>query len=130
MEVNLVGIHREKEGLAFVRIERKTPILRLALQSKQSSLRGPHRCRNRRGGKPNGQIVSVKRVADRRRRRNKEFINKEREKCRAKNGSLRNTSTDYSKGTTFCDFCKPHKRSCQKGKIESNEQSKKGGQPI
>ena len=29
----------------------------------------------------------------------------------------------------FCDFDKPHKRACQKGKIESNEQSKEGGQP-
>ena len=29
----------------------------------------------------------------------------------------------------FCDFDKPHKRACQKGKIESKEQSKEGGQP-
>ena len=29
----------------------------------------------------------------------------------------------------FCDFDKPHKRVYQKGKIESNEHSKKGGQP-
>ena len=29
----------------------------------------------------------------------------------------------------FCDFDKQHKRAYQKGKIESNEQSKKGGQP-
>ena len=29
----------------------------------------------------------------------------------------------------FCDFEKPHKRACQKEKIESNEQSKEGGQP-
>ena len=28
----------------------------------------------------------------------------------------------------FCDFDKPHKRVYQKGKIESNEQSKEGGQ--
>ena len=28
-----------------------------------------------------------------------------------------------------CDFDKPRKRACQKGKIESNEQSKEGGQP-
>ena len=49
----------------------------------------------------------------------------EKEKYRAKNGSLRNTSTD-SKGTAFD---KSHKRAYQKGKIESNEQSKEGGQP-
>ena len=29
----------------------------------------------------------------------------------------------------FCDFDKPHKRAYQKGKIESNEQSKEEGQP-
>ena len=29
----------------------------------------------------------------------------------------------------FCDFEKPYKRAYQKGKIESNEQSKEGGQP-
>ena len=29
----------------------------------------------------------------------------------------------------FCDFDKPQKRACQKGKIESSEQSKERGQP-
>ena len=51
-------------------------------------------------GGPNGQIVSVKRAADGRRQRIRKIIDKEREKYRANNGSLRNTSTD-SKGTTF-----------------------------
>ena len=40
------------------------------------------------------------RAADGRRQRNRKIINEEREKYRAKNGSLGNTSTD-SKGTTF-----------------------------
>ena len=53
-----------------------------------------------RGEGPNGQIVSVKRAADGRRQRGRKIINDERENYRAKNGSLRNTSTD-SKGTTF-----------------------------
>ena len=52
------------------------------------------------GGGPNGHIVSVKRTADGRRQRGRKIINEEREKYRAKNGSLRNTSTD-SKGTAF-----------------------------
>ena len=52
----------------------------------------------------------------------------EREKYRAKNESLRNTSTD-SKRNSFSDFDKPHKRAYQKEKIEFNEQSKEGGQP-
>ena len=52
-----------------------------------------------RGG-PNGQIVSVKRAADGRRQRSWKIINEEREKYRAKSGSLRNTSTD-SKATAF-----------------------------
>ena len=51
-------------------------------------------------GGPNGQIVSVKRTADGRRQRSRKIIDEERGKCKAKNGSLRNTSTD-SKGATF-----------------------------
>ena len=75
-------------------------MLRPAIQSKQSSLCGLHSSGDRGGGGPNGQIVSVKRTADGRRQRDRKIINKEREKYRAKNGSLRNTSTD-SKGITF-----------------------------
>ena len=52
------------------------------------------------GGRPNGHIVSIKRAADGRRQRSRKIINEEREEYRAKNGSLRNISTD-SKGTTF-----------------------------
>ena len=95
-----MGIHLEKGGLTFARIERKTPVIRPALQLKQSSLCGLHRSGDRGGGEPNGQIVSVKRAADGRRQRSRKIINEEREKYRAKNGSLRNTSTD-SKETTF-----------------------------
>ena len=56
--------------------------------------------RGPRGGGPNNQIVSGNRAADGRRQRGRKIINEEREKYRAKNGSLRNTSTD-SKETTF-----------------------------
>ena len=35
---------------------------------------------------------------------------------------------DGLKRNDFCDFDKPCKRSYQKGKIESNDQSKEGGQ--
>ena len=69
------------------------------LQSKQSSLCGLHRSRARAGG-PNGQIVTIKRAADGRRQRSRKIIYKKKEKYRAKNGSLRNTSTD-SKATAF-----------------------------
>ena len=55
---------------------------------------------DRGGGGPNGQIVSIKRAADGRRQRSRKIINEEREKYRAKNGSLRNTSTD-SKEAAF-----------------------------
>ena len=68
--------------------------------SDQSSLHGLHRSGDRWGGVPNGQIVSVKRAADGKRQRGRKIINEEREKHRAKNGLLRNTSTD-SKGTAF-----------------------------
>ena len=46
------------------------------------------------------QIVSINRAADGRRQRSRKIINEEREKYRAKNGSLWNTSTD-SKGVAF-----------------------------
>ena len=78
-------IHGEKGGLTFARIERKTPVLRPALQSKQSSLCGLHRSGDR---GLNGQIVSVKRAADGRRQRGRKIINEEREKYRAKDGFL------------------------------------------
>ena len=40
------------------------------------------------------QIVSIKRAADGRRQRSREIIDEKREKYRAKNESLQNTSTD------------------------------------
>ena len=79
---------------------RKTAVLRTALQSNQSSLCGRHRSRDRGRGGPNGKIVSVKRAADGRRQRRRKITNENGEKYRAKNESLRNTSTD-SKGATF-----------------------------
>ena len=76
-------------------------MLRPLLQSKQSSLCGLHCSGEYRGGRgPNGQIVSIERAADGRRQRSRKIINEEREKYRAKNRFLRNTSTD-SKGTAF-----------------------------
>ena len=71
----------------------------------------------------NGHIVSAKRAADRRTQRSRKIIDEEREKYIAKNGFLRNTTTD-SNETIFCDFDKPRKRAYQKQKIKSNEQSK------
>ena len=84
----------------MARIERKTLVLRPAIQSKQSSLCGLHRSRDRVGGGPNGQIVSVKRAADGRRQRDRKIIYENSEKYRVNNGSLRNISRD-SKGTTL-----------------------------
>ena len=63
-----MGIQLEG-GLTFARIERKTPVLRPALQSKQSSLCGLHRSGDRGGEGSNGQTVSIKRTADGRRQR-------------------------------------------------------------
>ena len=70
------------------------------LQTKKSSLCGLHPSWDQGGGGPNGQIVSVKRVADGKTQRSRKIIDKEKEKNRAKNGSLRNTSTN-SKRATF-----------------------------
>ena len=52
------------------------------------------------GGGPNGQIVSVKRAADGKRPRSRDVVDEKREKYRAKNRSLWNTSTD-SKRVAF-----------------------------
>ena len=96
--------------------------------NRNSFLRGLHRSGDRGGGEPNGQIVSIKRATDGRRQRGLKIINEERKKDSAKNGTLRNTSMD-SKGAAFVTLKNHASRTCQKGKIESNEQSKKGGQP-
>ena len=56
----------------------------------------------------------------------KKIIDEKREKCRAKNGFLRNTSTN-SKRATFVNFEKHQRAACQKERIESNEESKEEG---
>ena len=117
-------IHREG-GLTFAQIERKTPVLRPTLQSKQSSPCGLHRSGDRGGGEPNGQIVSAKRTADRRRQRSRKIITEEKGKYTAKNGSTK----EHLERNDSCDFEKSHKRTRQKEMTESNEQSKEGGQP-
>ena len=59
-----------------------------------------HCCRDRWRGGPNGQIVSVKTAADGRRQKRRKIIDEKTEKYRAKNGSLRNISTDLN-GAVF-----------------------------
>ena len=112
-------------------------MLRPALQSKQCSLCGIHRCGNQGGGGPNGQIVSIKRTADERHKSQK-IIDEEREKYRAKNESLRNTSTN-SKGTTLVilinhasvPITKERWSSTSKAKKEASRKElvEKGGMP-
>ena len=125
-----MGTHREEGSLTFARIERMTPVLRPLLQLNQSCLCGLHLSRDQGKRGPNGQIVSIKRAADRKLRSREiiELMKKEIEKYRTKDESLQNNSTD-SKGTAFVKFDKPCKRSHQKGKIKSREQSKEKGQP-
>ena len=69
LEVGVVGIHRKERCLTFSRTERKTPVFIPSLQSNESSLCGHHRSRDQGGGGPNVQVVSIKRLADRRRQR-------------------------------------------------------------
>ena len=78
------------------------------------------------GGGPNGQIASLKRTADGNRERNRNITDEKREKCGAKNGSLHNASTELKEATFV--ILKNHTSAYQKEKIESNEQSKEGGQ--
>ena len=108
------------------------------LQSKQSSLCSLHYGGDRGEGGPNGQIVSIKRAADGRRQRGQKIINKEREKYRAKNGSLRNMSMD-SKGTTFVILIDHRSAPIRKGRlsptskarseVSRNQFVEKGGMP-
>ena len=70
-------------------------------------------------------MVSIKRAADGRRQRSREIIDETREKYRANNVWI---LAEHFERSEFCDFEKPLKQAHQKGKIESNEQSKEGGQ--
>ena len=70
----MLGVHPEERGFTFARIERKTPILKSALQSNQSFLFGVYRSRDLGGGRPNGQVVSIKRATDQRRQRSRKII--------------------------------------------------------
>ena len=72
--------------------------------------------------------LAVKRAADGRRQRGRKSIDEEREKVLGQERILAK-HLDGLERNGFCDFDKPQKRAYQKGKIESNEQSKEGGQP-
>ena len=57
-------IHLKEGFLTFARIERKTPVLRPALQLNQSSWCDFHGSRYRGGGEPISQIVCIKEAVD------------------------------------------------------------------
>ena len=122
LKISLVRIHSEKRGLAFARIDRKTPLLRPEFQSNQSSfLCSFHGSRDRGRKRPNGQIVGIKgRKAGRSLMKREKVQDQERILAEHLDGLER---------SDFCNFEKPHKHVYQKGKIESNEQSKKEDQP-
>ena len=75
----------------------------------------------------NGQIVTVKRTADERRQRDRKIADEKREKYMAKNGSLRNTSTD-SKGTTFVILINHQARLSERK--DWVQRAKQGGRPA
>ena len=122
LEASLVVIHREEKSLTFARIERKTPILRPAIQLNQSFLWNFHCTWDRGAGGPNGQVISIKKPADERRQRSRKIIVEKREKSTG-------PRTDHCEleRSDYRDFEKPHKRAYQKGTMESNQQGKKGG---
>ena len=102
----------------------KTPVLRTALHLNQCSLCGHHRSRDRGGGGPNGQIVSTKRATDGRRQRDRKIIDKKREKYRAKNRSLQNTSRD-SKGTTSVILINHRSAPIRKERLSSTSKARR-----
>ena len=91
LEISLMGRYGEEAGLRLARIERKTPVIRPAIQSDQSPLCSLYHSRDRGRRGPNGQIVSIKRTPDGRRQRSRKIINEKREKYRAKNGTPQRT---------------------------------------
>lgn len=95
----MMRVHRKKGGFTFARIERKTPVLRPVHQSIQSILCCLVSDRDSGRGGPDGHIISIKRTADRRRKRERQVINKEREKDRTKDGSLGDTTADSKRST-------------------------------
>ena len=100
-------IHQKEEVLTFAQIERKTPVLRPALQLNQSFWCDLHGSRDQGGGEPICQIVSIKEAADGSRLGRREIMNDKREKNRNKNESLRNSSSTDTKGAT-CLILKNH----------------------
>ena len=115
----------EKEASHLLGL-RKTPVLRPGLQSKQSSLCGLHHSGGGGGGGPNGQIMNVKRAADGRRQRSWKIVDEEK-KVQSQERILVKHLHGLER-SNFCDFDKPCKRAYRREKIESNEQSKEGGQ--
>ena len=83
-----MGIQREERSLTFARIERKTPMLRPELQSNQSFLCSLHHSRDRGGGGPNAQIVSIIKAADRRRQKSMNIVDEMREKYSVTNKEI------------------------------------------
>ena len=78
------------------------------------------------GGGSNGQIVTIKRIPDGKWQKSRNIIG-ERRKVHGREWTLAEHLDGLEKND-FCDFEKSHKRAYQKRKVESNEQSKKGGQ--
>ena len=116
-------VDREKTS-HLLGLRGRQPVLRPAPQSNQSFLCALHRSRNRGGGEPNGQIVSVKITADRKRQRSRKIVDKKREKYKVKNGSLGNTSTDLI-GTTFVISKNHAKAPIRKGRLSPRSKAKR-----
>ena len=88
-----MGIQQEK-GLTFAWIERKTSVLKPALQLNQSSLGSLYGSRDQIGGGVDDQVIRIKKAADGRRQRSRKIIDEKRAKNRAKNGSLEDNFMD------------------------------------
>ena len=122
LEVNLVESIEKKEVSNFLGLRGRYQYL-----DQRSNRTSFHRTGDRGRGGPNGQIVSIKRAADGRSQKNRRIIDEER-KVRGQKRILAK-HLDGLERNNFCDFDKPRKRAYQKEEIESNEQSKEGGQP-
>ena len=82
LEESLIEIYQKKRGLTFVCIERKTPVLKPALQLNQSYLCSLHRSKDSGEGGADGHVISIKTAADGRRERSRRIIDEKRENSR------------------------------------------------
>ena len=103
-----MGIHWEESSLSFVRIERKTPVLRPTLQSNQNFLGGSTVAETK--GKRTKFWVSQNKASSWRKKAEKQEDHRWKEAKVQRQERIFAEHLDRLKRREFCDFEKLHKR--------------------